>query len=71
MYHPSQEMAQLTKVPQIENGKPDFSPTFQKAKLRNSTFSNYGPKLLDLKLGSGGGFGKKQNCAENHSKFPT
>ena len=38
MYHPSQEMAQLPKVPQIENGKPDFSPTFQKVELRNSTF---------------------------------
>ena len=25
-------------------------------------------KLLELKLGSGGGFGEKQNCAENHSK---
>ena len=40
MYHPSQEMAQLPKVPQIENGKPDFSPTFQKVELHNSTFSN-------------------------------
>merc|ERR1712074_281642 len=38
MYHPSQEMAQLSQVPQIENGKPDFSPTFQKVELRNSTF---------------------------------
>ena len=38
MCHPSQEMAQLSQVPQIENGKPDFSPTFQKVELRNSTF---------------------------------
>ena len=38
MCHPRQEMAQLPQVPQIENGKPDFSPTFQKVKLRNSTF---------------------------------
>ena len=28
MYQPSQEMAQLSQIPQIENGKPDFSPTF-------------------------------------------
>ena len=27
-------MAQLPQVPQLENGKPDFSPTFQKAELR-------------------------------------
>ena len=38
MYHPSREMAQLPNVPKIENGKPDFSPTFQKVELRNSTF---------------------------------
>ena len=38
MCHPRQEMAQLSQVPQIKNGKLDFSPTFQKAKLRNSTF---------------------------------
>ena len=38
MYHPSQEMAQLPKVPKIKNEKPDFSPTFQKVELRNSTF---------------------------------
>ena len=38
MYHPSREMAQLPQVPQIKNGKPDFSPTFQKAELHNSTF---------------------------------
>ena len=38
MYHPSQEMAQLPQIPQIENGKPNFSPTFQKVELRNSTF---------------------------------
>ena len=37
-YHPRQEMAQLPKVPQIENGKPDFPPTFQKVELCNSTF---------------------------------
>ena len=36
--HPRQEMAQLPQVPQLENGKPDFSPTFQKVELRNSTF---------------------------------
>ena len=45
MYHPRQEMAQLPKVPQIENGKPDFSPTFQKVELRNSTFFQ---TVLDL-----------------------
>ena len=38
MYHPRQEMAQLSQIPQIKNGKPDFSPTFQKVELRNSTF---------------------------------
>ena len=38
MYHPSQEMAQLPQVPQIKNGKSNFSPTFQKVELRNSTF---------------------------------
>ena len=38
MYHPSQEMAQLPQVPQIENEKPDFSPMFQKVELHNSTF---------------------------------
>ena len=38
MYHPSQEMAQLSNVPQIKNGKPNFSPTFQKVELHNSTF---------------------------------
>ena len=38
MCHPCQEMAQLSQIPQIENGKPDFSPTFQKVELRNSTF---------------------------------
>ena len=38
MYHPSREMAQLPNVPKIENGKPDFSPTFQKVELRNLTF---------------------------------
>ena len=31
-------MAQLSQVPQIGNGKPDFSPMFQKVKLCNSTF---------------------------------
>ena len=44
MYRPSQEMAQLPQIPQIENGKPDFSPTFQKVKLRNS--SNYVIRLF-------------------------
>ena len=38
MYHPRPEMAQLPKVPQIENGKPDFSPMFQKVELCNLTF---------------------------------
>ena len=38
MCHPSQEMAQLSQIPQIENGKPDFSPMFQKVELRNLTF---------------------------------
>ena len=38
MCHPRQEMAQLPQIPQIKNGKPDFSPTFQKVELRNSTF---------------------------------
>ena len=31
-------MAQLSQIPQIEIGKPDFSPTFQKVELRKSTF---------------------------------
>ena len=31
-------MAQLSQIPQIKNGKPDFSPTFQKVELHNSTF---------------------------------
>ena len=31
-------LAQLSNVPKIENGKPNFSPTFQKVELRNSTF---------------------------------
>ena len=38
MYHPRQEMAQHPQIPQIKNGKPDFSPMFQKVELRNSTF---------------------------------
>ena len=38
MYPPSQEMAQLSQIPQIKNGKPDFSPLFQKVELRNLTF---------------------------------
>ena len=39
MYHPRLEMAQFPQVPQIENGKPDFSAMFQKVELRNtSTF---------------------------------
>ena len=38
MYHPRREMAHLPQVPQIKNGKPDFSPTFQKVELRNSIF---------------------------------
>ena len=33
MYHPRQEMAQLPHIPQIENGKPDFSPMFQRKKF--------------------------------------
>ena len=33
-------------------------------------FTYYGPKLLKLRLRSGGGFGKKQNRADNHSKAP-
>ena len=33
-------------------------------------FTYYGPKLLKLRLRSGGGFGKKQNRADNHSKSP-
>ena len=33
-------------------------------------FTYYGPKLLELRLRSGGGFGKKQNRADNHSKSP-
>ena len=33
-------------------------------------FMYYGLKLLELKLRSGGGFRKKQNHAENHSKTP-
>ena len=31
-------MAQLTQMPLIKNGKPDFSPMFQKVELHNSTF---------------------------------
>ena len=33
-------------------------------------FTYYGPKLLKLRLRSGGGFGKKQNRADNYSKSP-
>ena len=33
-------------------------------------FMYYGPKLLNLKLRSGGGFGKKQNRAEIHPRSP-
>ena len=33
-------------------------------------FTYYGPKLLKLRLRSGGGFGKKQNRADNQSKSP-
>ena len=29
MYHPSQEMTQLSQVPQIKNRKLDFTLTFQ------------------------------------------
>ena len=39
-------MAQLPKVPQIENRKPDFSPTFQKVELRNSTFFQLGKRKI-------------------------
>ena len=46
MYHPSQEMAQLPQVPQIKNGKPDFSPTFQKVELHNSTFFQLISRLI-------------------------
>ena len=38
MCHPRPEMAQLPKVLNFENGKPDFFPTFQKVELHNSTF---------------------------------
>ena len=38
MYHPSQKMAELPQKPQIENRKPNFSATFQKVELLNSTF---------------------------------
>ena len=34
-------MAQLSQVPQIKNGKLDFSPTFQKVELHIRLFSNY------------------------------
>ena len=45
-------MAQLPKVPQIENGKPNFSPTFQKVELRNSTFFQqfYNSPYLEKKV---------------------
>ena len=33
-------------------------------------FTYYGPKLLELRLRAGGGFGKKQNRADNYSKSP-
>ena len=46
MYHPWREMAQFSQVPQIENGKPDFSPLFQKVELCNSTFFQLGTFLL-------------------------
>ena len=49
MCHPSQEMAQLSQIPQIENGKPDFSRTFQKVELRNSTFFQQQHFLTSLK----------------------
>ena len=51
MYHPRQEMAPLSQVPQIKNGKPNFSPKFQKVELRNSTFFqlfNLNPFCVDI-----------------------
>ena len=40
MYHPSQEMAQLSQVPQIENRKPDFPLCFKKSNYVIRLFSN-------------------------------
>ena len=48
MCHPRWEMAQLSQMPQIKNEKPDFSPTFQKVELRNSTFFQLWTELFDL-----------------------
>ena len=44
-------MAPLSQVPQIKNGKPNFSPKFQKVELRNSTFFqlfNLNPFCVDI-----------------------
>ena len=49
MYHPRQEMAQLSQVQQIKNGKPNFSPTFQKVELQWTTaFSS--PDLTTFRI---------------------
>ena len=61
MYHPRPEMAQLSQVPQIKNGKPDFSPTFQKAELHNSTF--FQP------FTSNGGYRREEKSCKHWSLF--
>ena len=58
MYHPWREMAQFSQVPQIENGKPDFSPAFQKCELRNSTFFQLLPERILSRLIKSGGRSK-------------
>ena len=40
MCHLSQEMAQLSQIPQIENGKPNFSLCFKKSNYVIRLFSN-------------------------------
>ena len=35
---PAPKWHNFLKLSQTENGKPNFSPTFQKVELRNSTF---------------------------------
>ena len=56
---PAQKLPNFLKLPQTENGKLNFSPTFQKIELRNSTFffknetrSCYA-KVEDLRAGAG------------------
>ena len=69
MYHPSQEMAQLSNVPQIKNGKPDFSPTFQKVELRNSTFFQLKISSVNIIFGKLLFFGSYFVCTELYHYF--